>query len=131
MVSSLTWCKWGTRCEEFSELSPTWATVEAALEQLDGLEFNDLYLRLDDDSETYFAVVGGPSLFLVFLDIAGDEFHEAIDSSAPDHEVALVVGGQQGIFNRRDLIDRPTATVALKTYFETARPAPSVSWRIR
>ncbi|MEQ1700246.1 MAG: Imm1 family immunity protein [Ilumatobacteraceae bacterium] len=130
-MSSLTWCKWGTRCEEFSELSPTWATVEAALEQLDGLEFNDLYLRLDDDGETYFAVAGGPSLFLVFLDIGGDEFHEAIDSSAPDHEVALVVGGQQGVFNRRELIDRPTATVALKTYFETGRLAPSVTWRIR
>ena len=131
VVTSLTWCKWGTRCEDFSEVSPSWATAEAALDRLNGREFNDLYFRLDDGSETYFAVAGGPALFLVFLDIAGERFHEAIDSQAPAHKVELVVGGQHGTFDRRDLIDRPSAIVAFKTYFETGKLAPSLSWRTR
>ena len=104
---------------------------EELSDRLNGREFNDLYFRLDDDSEMYFAVAGGPALFLVFVDVAGERFHEAIDSQAPAHMVELVVGGQQGTFDRRDLIDRPSAIVAFKTYFETGKLAPSLSWRTR
>ena len=130
---TLTTCRWRGRGFESTEVRPaTAADVSAAVVQLDGAEFNDLYLTPDDsDPETYFSVGGGPDLFLVFLCLANERFHDAYDPAGSDEEVLLVTGGQTGSFARRQLIDRSSALRAALTYCNDGSLDESVSWDSR
>lgn len=129
----LTSCRWrDSSVEDIVIASPSWDEVAAAIERLDGATFSELFLHLDDaEDETYLTVAGGPDAFLVFVCVANEEFHEAIDPAASDSSVTMVVGGQQSTFGRRELIDREHALVAAHTYFDTATLDASITWHSR
>ena len=129
----LTSCRWrDSSVEDIVLASPSWDEVADAIERLNGATFNDLFLQLADAvAETCLVVAGGPDAFLVFVCVANQEFHEAIDPSAGDGSVTMVVGGQQSTFRRRELIDREHALVAAHTYFDTATLDASITWHSR
>ena len=130
---TLTKYRWRIGTVENIEVrNATLADVSAALAQLDGAEFNDIYLTPDDsDPETYFSVGGGPDFFLVFLCLANESFHEAFDPLQPEGTVLMRTGGQVGSFARRDLIDRASAMRAALTYCDSGTLDGSISWRSR
>ena len=133
MEVTLTKCRWRSGTVENIEVrNATLTDVSAALAQLDGAEFNDIYLTPDDsDPETYFSVGGGPDLFLVFLCLANESFHEAFDPLQSDGTLLLRTGGQVGSLARRDLIDRASATRAALTYCDSGTLDTSISWQSR
>ena len=133
MDVTLTKCRWRNGGVESIEVQfATPSDVSAALAQLDGKEFNDFYLTPNaSDPETYLVVGGGPDLFLVFLSMANETFHEAYDPSASEETVLLRTGGQTGSFARHDLIDRSSALKAAVTYCERGTLDASVSWQSR
>lgn len=106
--------------------NPTWDEVEAAIRALDGRDRNDIYLvpRIADP-ETFLGVGGGGGRYLVTGIIASERFPTVVKElgrGAKRHEgerELLVVGGQEGDYPRRWIIDLETALRAARAFHET------------
>ena len=133
MACSLTIPRWDREPRDEVILSPSWNQVRSAVRGLNGESLNDLYLMPDDQApDRYFAVAGGPGLYVVFICEANERFIEAVSSHVDDGtRVSLTCGGQVGSFAARQLVDLDTALTAAKHFYDTSSASPHVTWVTR
>lgn len=110
---------------------PSWSDIEKAIERLDGVDYNDLYLDRPDDA-TWLAIGGGAGRYFVMLTSAAQTDAESWLVACRDGEHGgtelLVVGGQPGNYPARQVVGIESAFLAARDYFATGEPSPALDW---
>ncbi|MCW3465044.1 Imm1 family immunity protein [Chitinophaga nivalis] len=107
--------------------SPTDAL--SALHALDGK--NSTQLIASNDNGCLMIGGGNDELYIVTFVVEEDTafFNLLADARAQDEQdIALVTGGQKGLFPARLCVDKATATEALLYYIEHAAMHPGLNW---
>jgi hypothetical protein len=107
---------------------PSRREVEQAVEDLDGVELNDLYLRTADP-QTFMGIGGGGGRYMVTICESGQRIAQLINSDDPsDVPEHIMCGGQQTTFPRRHLVDQQTALTAAVHFLTDAAADPALTW---
>ena len=130
-VQRLTICEWrgGTVTETIIE-QPRWEAVESAIRALNNRERNDVYLfPASAGPDTYLCVGGGAGRYVVSGSVGNQEFPTILDPSrATRPPERLTVGGQEGEYHARQVVDLATALTAARAFFESGGFGDSVTW---
>ena len=105
----LTICDWNPLRRDTVIKNPEWDHVREAIEKLNNRNLNDVYLQpMEDDPETFLGIGGGDGRYLV-TGVTVDGYPTVIDPNKSASYERLVVGGQEGGYPTRCLVDLATA----------------------
>ena len=121
--------KWDktTRLDEDID-HPSWHQVETAIRRLNGLEWNDLLMvPKASNPETWLAVGGGAGKYVVTGSIDAERFPTVVKTSGSGlkrhrekEREFVMVGGQEGDYPSRMIVDLETALKAAQAFHATA-----------
>lgn len=127
-VSRLITDEWsGLVCKEVEGRLPSWEAVEGAVRALDAKVKTILSLYKDEDS--YITVGGGAGRYVVYVSEA-QEIWNLLCNSGTDlkGKVVLCIGGQDGDFPARQVVNLPAALAAIRTFFHAGKIDPLLPW---
>jgi Immunity protein Imm1 len=107
--------------------------IEHALDRLDGKSRSELVLEGQDD--TVMIIGGGKDkMFVATIAVRGDEALFDLlrpESKTPpgDESIELVTGGQLGVFDAVQVVDRTTIAQAARAFAQSGQPDPGLRWR--
>ena len=128
MVAKLTTDSWdGMRSNHTSKDNATWAEIFDALVALDARRRTQVLVEKEDSS--VISVGGGGGRYNVFIGTHDDRFLTLLNSSRPDGIDQLVVGGQQGEYPAKTIVDFDTTARAVKVFFELGLPDAGSDWQ--
>jgi hypothetical protein len=121
-LEKLTICRWSSasRCDE-EIADPSWVDVEKAIRQLDGNEYNDLYLKpICADDETFLCVGGGAGMYVVAgSDASGRNVALQAVGISDDSLVPLLVGGQLGEYPLKYMLTLDRVLSSMRAFFDS------------
>ncbi|MGW0945848.1 hypothetical protein ACWD4O_25315 [Streptomyces sp. NPDC002623] len=105
----------GSKTRDWEVENPTLERISQSIADLDGSRWTEVSVT-DDDPFRYLSIAGGPDLFLVTGESPDGEIIQLKNPECSEEEVRLVCGGQMGIFQRSDLVDRDQAVEAVSEF---------------
>lgn len=119
----------GVMCDEFCIESPTETDVMQSIEALDAETKTMLTLVRKDAS---ISVGGGRGRYVVFVAVGDDEqFWNLLADSAKTGAVLINIGGQEGDYPARQVVDEEQATRAALCFLESGRRDPALTWELQ
>ena len=119
----------GIACDEVCVGSPTQADVIQSIEALDAETKTALTL---DREETSISVGGGRGRYVVFMTVGDDEqFWNLLSESAETGVIMINIGGQEGDYPVRQVVDKEQATRAAICFLESGRRDPALTWELQ
>lgn len=104
-----------------------WLEIANAIGELDGK--SKTLVTLETDDETHLAIGGGSGKYVVYLTFDNETFFYLVDSSQPDREETLIVGGQEGLYKAKLCIkDLNIVLKAAETFAKYGKIEPSLTW---
>jgi len=120
------------RCSGEPTENPSWQQVEDALNALDGDTVSFMALDRGASGGEHIGVGGGADdLVLLYWELPGESSFTARRPAgdwSEDDEVTMVVAGQETEVPMYQLIDRSTAVMILRNYFDNGRRSDVVAW---
>lgn len=104
---------------------------EAAIDALKTLNGQHITQLIASDEKGFLLIGGGPELYVVSYIVGDNETSYNLvnnQPSDPDEEIALVTGGQKGLFPAKICTSFEQAAAALKYYVTTANMNPDQTW---
>ena len=105
----------GPKTRDWEVENPTPERISQSIADLDGSRWTEVSVT-EDDPFRYLSIAGGPDLFLVTGESPDGEIIQLRNLESGSEEVRLVCGGQMGIFERSDLVDRDQAVEAVSEF---------------
>lgn len=119
----------GVTCDEFLIESPTEAEVRQAIDALDAQTRTALTL---DREEASLTVGGGHGHYVVFVTVGDDqEFWNLISEPAESDVIMINIGGQEGDYPARHVVDKEHATCAAICFLKSGRRDATQTWELQ
>jgi hypothetical protein len=119
----------GVTCDEICIESPQDADVTRSIEALDAASRTALTL---DRAEASISVGGGQGRYVVFVTVGDDEeFWNLLSEADATGVVMINIGGQEGDFPARQVVDQEKATRAALCFLESGRRDPTLTWELQ
>ena len=119
----------GVSCDEICIESPQDADVTRSIEALDATSRTTLTLERAEASMT---VGGGQGRYVVFVTVGGnEEFWNLLSEADATGAVMINIGGQEGDFPARHVVDHEKAARAALFFLESGRRDPTLTWELQ
>jgi hypothetical protein len=119
----------GVTCDEICIESPQDADVTRSIEALDAASRTTLTLERAEASMT---VGGGQGRYVVFVRVGDDEeFWNLLSEADATGVVMINIGGQEGDFPARQVVDHEKATRAALCFLESGRRDATLTWELQ
>lgn len=119
----------GVTCDEICIESPQEPDVTRSIEALDAASRTTLTL---DRAEASITVGGGRGRYVVFVTVGDDEeFWNLLSEVDATGIVVINIGGQEGDFPARQVVDHEKATRAALCFLESGRRDPTLTWELQ
>ncbi|MFD3504364.1 hypothetical protein ACFWWT_40430 [Streptomyces sp. NPDC058676] len=119
----------GSKTCDWEVENPTPERIAQSIADLDGTRWTEVSVT-EDDPFRYLSIAGGPDLFLVTGESVDGEILQLKNPESVSDEVRLVCGGQMGIFERSDLVDRDQAVEAVSEFLKGFPDGFSSAWSV-
>lgn len=106
--------------------APSFDDVNRALDRLDAKTYT--MLTLQGVGEQHMTIGGGAGRYVVYATSDNEEFWNLLSPGAGDDIVLLNVGGQQGDYPARQVVDLVQARAAARKFFEQQQRDPDQKW---
>jgi hypothetical protein len=127
MAGILVLDRWlGVHSESLTTPNPSWDDVRNAIVALDQSVHTQVFVTLGQGPTLL--VGGGRGRFSVSLDLPDKGYWTLHDDDDVEGEEQLVVGGQLGVYDRRQVVSLRTALRAAKSFLTTQQPDPTLTW---
>jgi len=129
-VSQVTADKWsGVLTDDEVILSPTINDLRRVIEAMDAIVRTSVFL---EGENSHMAVGGGDGQYVVYVSPADNQFWNVIASETDSEDkVSLVVGGQDGDYPARQVVDKSAAIKAAERFFLDGERDPSLHWELQ
>ena len=119
----------GVTCDEICIESPQDADVTRSIEALDAASRTTLTLERAEASMT---VGGGQGQYVVFVTVGDDQEFWNLLSKADETGVVMInIGGQEGEFPARHVVDHEMAARAAVCFLESSLRDPTLTWELQ
>jgi hypothetical protein len=119
----------GSTCDEICIESPQDADVTRAIDALDSTSRTTVTLERANASMT---VGGGQGQYVVFVAVGEDEeFWNLLSEADATGIVMINIGGQDGDFPARHVVDHKKAARAALCFLESGRRDPTLTWALQ
>jgi hypothetical protein len=120
-------CWRGLESQDRTIENPSWEDIETALRNLDGEKRTAVSLLGKGEAHL---VVGGGSLgrYTVYATFDNDNFLSLSSSDGNSPPVRLNVGGQEGDYPSKIVVELSAALAAAKIFFESGQLAATQQW---
>jgi hypothetical protein len=119
----------GVTCDEICIESPQDADVTRSIEALNATSRTTLTL---DRAEASISVGGGQGRYVVFVTVGDDEeFWNLLSEADATGVIMINIGGQEGDFPARQVVDHEKATRAALCFLESGRRDPTLPWELQ
>jgi len=128
-VSRMTADSWnGVLCDEVETSTPTVSEMESAVDALDAKVRTIVCLH--SPSGAQLTIGGGAGQYVVYGSTPDEQLWNLIADSGGERSgvVILNAGGQEGDFPARQVVARPAALRAVRTFGETGKLDPTLHW---
>ena len=116
-------------CDEFCVESPTEADVMQSIDALDAETKTALTLEREGAS---ISVGGGRGRYVVFVTVGDDQkFWNLLSDYADTGAVMINIGGQEGDYPARHVVDKEQAMRAALCFLESGRRDPALTWELQ
>jgi hypothetical protein len=119
----------GPKTRDWEVDNPTLERITQSIAELDGSRWTEVSVT-DDDPFRYLSISGGPDLFLVTGESVDGEIVQLRNPEGGSEEVRLVCGGQMGIFERFNLVDRDQAVKAVSEFLKGFPDGFGSAWSV-
>lgn len=119
----------GRRCRVFDAKDPEWGLVSDSIAALDGVRKVMVSLFEREGGESCL-IVSGQWGGRVMVNATSDDlsYLSVIDQSQPVAKRTLCVGGQDGEYDETRIVPIEWAMIAARTFYESGKLEPSLSW---
>jgi hypothetical protein len=115
---------------------PDWEQIEATIRALDGVAQTEVALRASNENpaDTPHMMIGGGNegRYIAYATYDGrrlfDLHRSGAGSPTDDEDMRVVVGGQEGIYYAREVVDLATVLVAARAFALDGELAPELNW---
>jgi hypothetical protein len=123
--------KWsGALTEDEVIVSPTFDDLRRVIESLDANVKTSVFL--EGENGAYLAVGGGSGQYIVYVSPSDQQFWNLIANRTERNEkISLVVGGQDGDYAARQVVDKNSAIKAAKRFFLKGELDRSLHWELQ
>jgi hypothetical protein len=120
-------CWEGRACDHWEVADATFADVERALERLDAKTWT--LMTIGGPDELHLGIGGGGGQYVIYAGSAGEEeLWDLVSAQPRDGVVMLTIGGQEGDYPARQIVDLEQARTAARTFFLTGALDLSLRW---
>ncbi len=117
----------GVHNAEHEVEAPSIEQIEAAVERLDASQWTLVTLMLQ--GEAHMAIGGGRGQYVAYVTADNIQFQQlTAESAGMGPEVALVVGGQEGRYAKRFVVDLDAVLRAARYFYADGSPDPTQTW---
>lgn len=130
-VNQITADKWiGVSTEDEVVVSPDLEDLHRTIEALDAEIKTSVFLKAETGA--YMAIGGGHDQYVVYISPADQEFWNLIaDEADANGTISLVIGGQDGDYPARQVVDKNIAMKAAESFFLKGEREPSLHWELQ
>ncbi|EGX6618226.1 hypothetical protein JE592_004431 [Salmonella enterica] len=120
--------KWdGVYCVEDEIISPSMLDINDAINTLDSKTHT--IVSLYGKNNMCFSIGGGNGCYVVYISKNDEQFFNLINKNINDSKIMMLnVGGQEGDFSSRQVIDKSTALQAASYFFNNNDIDESLCW---
>ncbi|WP_405951393.1 hypothetical protein OG588_39300 [Streptomyces prunicolor] len=119
----------GRKTRDWEVDEPTPERIAQSIADLDGGRWTEVSVT-EDDPFRYISIAGGPDFFLVTGESVDGEMLQLRNPEWGSEEFRLVCGGQTGIFERSDLVDRDQAIEAVSEFLNGFPDGFGSAWSV-
>jgi len=130
-VNQITADKWsGALTDDEVIVTPTVDDLHRAIEALDATVKTSVFLQGEDGA--HLAIGGGSGQYVVYVSPSDRQFWNLIANGADRSKtVSLFVGGQDGDYPARQVVDKNVTTKAAEGFFFKGERDPSLHWELQ
>ncbi|MFO0693855.1 MAG: Imm1 family immunity protein [Polyangiales bacterium] len=128
-MSDLSICgdRWhGVANDEWHVDAPSWDDVSRAIRRLDGRTYT--LVTIGGSGEEHLAVGGGAGRYVVYVTRDNWDFWNLLSHEDAEGTVSLFIGGQDGDYPARRIVDLEQAEVAARAFLSGRRLEPTLRW---
>ena len=117
----------GVYCSDEELSEPTFEDLRRWIDRLDAQSWT--MVLISSKSGSTLTVGGGRGQYVVILSPTEEEFWNLLSSTAESEgQVRINIGGQEGDYPRRQMVDYSKALKATETFFTTGEMDPTLDW---
>jgi hypothetical protein len=123
-------------------VSDTWSGVLCAEDEIRGPSLDDMFMAIELlDAEIHTIVTlfgcdglelcigGGQGRYIAYVSASDQDFWNLLSLDDDRHDAVLLnAGGQEGEYESRQIIDKPSVLRAAKTFFDTGLRDSALRW---
>ena len=130
-VNEITADKWiGVKTDDEVIATPTVDDLHRVIEALDADVKTSVFLK--GENGAYMAIGGGLGKYVVFVSPSDQKFWNLIAREGATNEtVSIVIGGQEGDYPARQVVDKNAAMKAAESFFSQGERDPSLHWELQ